>query len=233
MSKSLSEPLDDEELERLDEFLLDRLDDEAGDRIAAAGGDEGILGLSELDGFLTAIVSGPSVALPSRWLPVVWGMEAPTWDSAEHFQEIFSLIIRHQNSIADALIHSPQSFEPMFGERKVKGKTYLIVDEWCYGYLAGVALDAQGWSHADIVDVMRPIRLWGSEDGWKQIDAMSVSKQEIERAAITPAVRALHRFWLERRVRQSVAVRPTAAKVGRNEPCPCGSGKKYKQCCLH
>lgn len=23
----------------------------------------------------------------------------------------------------------------------------------------------------------------------------------------------------------------TTAKVGRNEPCPCGSGKKYKKCC--
>jgi uncharacterized protein YecA (UPF0149 family) len=22
------------------------------------------------------------------------------------------------------------------------------------------------------------------------------------------------------------------AKVGRNDPCPCGSGKKYKKCCL-
>lgn len=22
-------------------------------------------------------------------------------------------------------------------------------------------------------------------------------------------------------------------KLGRNEPCPCGSGKKYKQCCLN
>lgn len=22
-------------------------------------------------------------------------------------------------------------------------------------------------------------------------------------------------------------------KIGRNEPCPCGSGKKYKQCCLN
>lgn len=22
------------------------------------------------------------------------------------------------------------------------------------------------------------------------------------------------------------------AKVGRNDPCPCGSGKKYKQCCV-
>jgi uncharacterized protein len=21
-------------------------------------------------------------------------------------------------------------------------------------------------------------------------------------------------------------------KAGRNDPCPCGSGKKYKQCCL-
>jgi preprotein translocase subunit SecA len=24
---------------------------------------------------------------------------------------------------------------------------------------------------------------------------------------------------------------PSAKKVGRNEPCPCGSGKKYKKCC--
>lgn len=23
------------------------------------------------------------------------------------------------------------------------------------------------------------------------------------------------------------------AGVGRNDPCPCGSGKKYKQCCLN
>jgi uncharacterized protein YecA (UPF0149 family) len=23
-----------------------------------------------------------------------------------------------------------------------------------------------------------------------------------------------------------------AKKIGRNEPCPCGSGKKYKRCCL-
>jgi preprotein translocase subunit SecA len=23
----------------------------------------------------------------------------------------------------------------------------------------------------------------------------------------------------------------SGAKVGRNDPCPCGSGKKYKKCC--
>jgi hypothetical protein len=26
--------------------------------------------------------------------------------------------------------------------------------------------------------------------------------------------------------------RPTNKSVGRNDPCPCGSGKKYKKCCL-
>lgn len=25
---------------------------------------------------------------------------------------------------------------------------------------------------------------------------------------------------------------PQTARPGRNEPCPCGSGRKYKQCCL-
>ena len=23
------------------------------------------------------------------------------------------------------------------------------------------------------------------------------------------------------------------SKIGRNDPCPCGSGKKYKQCCIN
>nr|WP_272940578.1 SEC-C metal-binding domain-containing protein [Aeromonas veronii] len=35
----------------------------------------------------------------------------------------------------------------------------------------------------------------------------------------------------ERPARSQPVVAPI--KIGRNEPCPCGSGKKYKQCCLH
>ncbi len=30
-----------------------------------------------------------------------------------------------------------------------------------------------------------------------------------------------------------VSVNWRAGKVGRNDPCPCGSGRKYKRCCLH
>lgn len=84
--KNLSEPLDDEELTRLDDFLLDRMDDETSDRSAAAGGDEGILDVSELDGFLTALVSSPNVIVPSIWLQAVWGARSPSGTRPSSFK---------------------------------------------------------------------------------------------------------------------------------------------------
>jgi hypothetical protein len=36
----------------------------------------------------------------------------------------------------------------------------------------------------------------------------------------------------EDRVQRGIDVLPKREKVGRNDPCPCGSGKKYKKCCL-
>lgn len=68
--KSLSEPLTDDEFQQLSDFLLDRVDEEHdGD----PDFDCGIIDVSELDGFLTAVVSGPKPIPPSEWLPVVWG----------------------------------------------------------------------------------------------------------------------------------------------------------------
>jgi uncharacterized protein len=232
--KSLSSPLDDEELTRLDDFLLDRMDDESSDRIDAAGGDEGILDVAELDGLLTAVVSGPNVIVPSKWLPAVWGAEEPTWESVEQFQEIFQLFTRHQNSIAHTLLHQPDAFEPMFTKRKVKQKTYVIVDELCLGYMRGIALDDEAWRAGgdEVEKLLQPIKLWGTEEGWDRLKVMSDAEQERERNAIAHAVRALHKYWLERREPPSMPVRRTTPKVGRNDPCPCGSGKKYKQCCL-
>jgi preprotein translocase subunit SecA len=32
--------------------------------------------------------------------------------------------------------------------------------------------------------------------------------------------------------KKQAPVLKSRAKVGRNDPCPCGSGKKYKKCCL-
>lgn len=40
-----------------------------------------------------------------------------------------------------------------------------------------------------------------------------------------------YRSWRIYRNRNQVPVRREGPKIGRNDPCPCGSGKKYKKCC--
>lgn len=43
---------------------------------------------------------------------------------------------------------------------------------------------------------------------------------------------ANHLNGIEERVEESNFVLPKQIEPGRNEKCPCGSGKKYKQCCI-
>ena len=40
-------------------------------------------------------------------------------------------------------------------------------------------------------------------------------------------------FYVEGNVYGKEPVRRAEPKIGRNDPCPCGSGKKYKKCCMH
>jgi uncharacterized protein len=230
---NLSEPLSDEELDRLDEILLDRVDEDA----VTDGMDEGILNVSELDGLLTAVVSGPVTIMPSRWLPVVWGDFEPTWERVEDFEAFMSMAVRHMNCIAAWLIHEPEGFEPMFLERAWKGETIAIVDEWCEGYMRGVRLALDQWSVGtpEIADLLDPIRAFTEETGWLAHELPEVGMKKL-RNSITPNARAIHAYWLERRgesLRGEVATaRRSEPSVGRNAPCPCGSGKKYKKCCL-
>ncbi|MEN8109003.1 MAG: UPF0149 family protein [Pseudomonadota bacterium] len=166
--KDLVTPLTDEEFDRLDRFLLDRIDEGA----ETLDKDEGVLDISELDGLFTAFVSGPISAVPSQWLLVVWGDFEPVWESQEEFQEIFSLMIRHMNSIVHTLMDYPEEFEPLFLEREVEGITYTIVDEWCEGYLRGVELAQEVWNSCEeeMADLFVPIFDFTAKTKWRGHD---------------------------------------------------------------
>lgn len=54
------------------------------------------------------------------------------------------------------------------------------------------------------------------------------------READLQALAAEQRAWQQETggiVATASPVRRAAPKVGRNDPCPCGSGRKYKRCC--
>ena len=56
-------------------------------------------------------------------------------------------------------------------------------------------------------------------------------KMEIKRVQVANPVSAGFAGGEKKTTVKKVNVPKTSSKVGRNEPCPCGSGKKYKNCC--
>ena len=101
-----SGPLTNLEIEELDTFLL------------SDGGLENAMDVSSLDGFLCAVLSGPNVIMPSKWIPWVWDSteanQSPEFTSEKQAQRILDLLMRHANDIAVTLTQFPQYYEPLF-----------------------------------------------------------------------------------------------------------------------
>ena len=229
-------PLSDAEVEELDLFLLE-----------AEGIDEA-MDLSTLDGFLTAILCGPKTILPSEWLRWVWDMErgedAPVFKDQAQAQRILGLLLRHMNDIAETLHQAPEHYEPLLMENPNDGAPIPIIDDWCAGFMKGVHLDRDGWLPvlAGKPEWLSTILLYGTEEGWEALERKKLSLDQHKTLAdgLADSVRTIHAYWLAQRRRQSATGTGSGVvrrqpvrnpdKVGRNEPCPCGSGKKFKQC---
>ena len=151
--------------------------------------------------------------------------------------------MRRFNTIS-GMFNEPPEFAPILWERQVEGTTYRIADDWCWGFLAGVSLASEAWqpllSDAENRVMLRPIITLGSEEGWRLLEA-DIDPDAAEQAALDdlePSVITISRYWRKQwcertAVRRQAATRPRSLRVGRNEPCPCGSGRKYKRCCAN
>ena len=228
----LDEPLSDQEVDELDAFLE-----------SAATPDE-CMDITALDGFLTAVAIGPGFPLPSSWMPVIWGERAePSFDSAEQAGRIVSLIMRRINMICGGLQEGLPAFEPILLEGEVEGgETIVLAHDWCAGFMAGVEFSFDDWrSLVDDQDnsaFLVPFVKLGTEEGRDEINGAADPRAEHDRFVelIEPCVVAIDAFWKLRWRKMSSGqrdafARPRRHKVGRNDPCPCGSQRKFKKCC--
>jgi uncharacterized protein len=233
----MSTCLSDEELDELDQFLTsDATADEA-------------MPLSVLDGYLTAIVIGPTTVMPSRWMPSVWdpsGQHAPEFETIDQAQRITSLIFRHMNGIVWRLQHNPDSFDPVIDVVAYENGAHESLDgeAWSFGFMQGVALTRSEWQPVfddpTAFGALRPIFLLGAETDELVDNEDSLTRWPDQREELTKqipsCVAAIYRFWLPQRKadrESTIAAIPARnlAKVGRNDPCPCGGGRKFKKCC--
>jgi uncharacterized protein len=109
---------------------------------------------------------------------------------------------------------------------------------WAYGFMAGINLQRQDWQSVfddtEKAAILRPIYLLGTEDLTEEEEALIETPEQREELAmqVPASVAELYRLWTPvRRVVNDPALRSSLPKIGRNEKCPCGSGRKYKKCC--
>ena len=194
---------------------------------------DSILSASELDGYFAAIVSGPRQIDPGLWYPHIWAEQLPKWTSEKEGERFTKLAVELMSEAAFMLDEEPDDYEAIFlADNQGKGEK-LIVSQWCAGYLRGAQV--AGWIEAELPEeleaALASISLHGSEEGVDALNAMSDEAYDASVATVEPAAVALYQYW-QQHLEPVVPVRREEAKVGRNDPCTCGSGKKYKQCCL-
>lgn len=230
----LEHSLSDTEIDELDDFL-------AGEAI-----EETSMDVSTLEGFLTAIVIGPRTVLPSEWLPWIWDMyeaeAGPQFANETQANTIMSLIMRHYNAVIHTFTADPTSFEPIFWRGSQWGAA-----EWCEGFLLGLQFCDEEWSALAIGQPtwFTPFLRLGTEDGIKITSKDGSAEKWMDE--IEPSLVRIHAYWDEIRSsepdepigddfhfgdrKEIVQVVRDGPKIGRNDPCPCGSGKKFKKCC--
>lgn len=195
------------------------------------------MSMSEIDGLLTAVVIGPVFPPPSQWMPLVWGDEGgPEYSSQAQAERITGLLMRHMNSLSRQLQEDPDEFEPMLlVDLDEDRKRIVIADHWCLGFMAGVSLNEDAWQEVEAT--LLPFIMFASEPGDAEIDEELETNREYWITQLGFAVAAINRCFLAYRTGGRLGPETVISpepKVGRNDLCPCGSGKKYKKCCgLH
>jgi uncharacterized protein len=185
-------PLNPDELDWLDRVLYERLDEDEPE-----DAEEGVISVAELDGFFTALVSGPLRAEDVDWWALVWGDFEPEWENEDEFNAVLGLMQRHLNTIAATLAESPEEFEPLFMEYEEEGELFLSVDDWCEGYMRVVALAEKRWQTGGegMRKLLAPIRAFSSVSDWRAHNRSSESEFDQMSAALAPNVRRIYIYW--------------------------------------
>ena len=207
------------------------------DFLASERAPTGSLSMLALDGYLTALHAGPSLIPPGEWMAGIWGDE-PVFDNIEEAQSILGALMLHYNAIGTELDKGPKGYRPYGWSVDPAERTSTeTVAEWSFGFWKGIRLRHREWwpmvRDSDTRVLLAPILCFiETEDGESVLKGNPDALDDlmIDAADMIPdVVPAIRNYWRSAAASQPKQSRST--RPGRNDPCPCGSGKKYKRCC--
>ncbi|MDA1099421.1 MAG: UPF0149 family protein [Proteobacteria bacterium] len=196
-----------------------------------------------LDGFFAALACCPDLVMPSEYMPIIQNGETEdgdmVFDDLGDARRFMDLVSQHWNYVHYQLNESPVYF-PLLREDETGA---YGGNDWANGFLCGINMRHGIWSELinseEHGGSMVPIWALAYEhhpEADMRPYTLPIDEKKREELIIGAAagVMRMHAYY-RRQGREYAAqtetfVRPHR-KIGRNEPCPCGSGKKYKRCC--
>lgn len=182
-------------------------------------------------GLIAALASGPELAPPSTWLPMVLGNHP--LNSKADAQALLEPVMFLFNDTLEAFEGLPARICPDTDDEAATA-------EWCAGYVAGIKLDATWLADAEAMRISVPLFVFAgeipSDELEKAMPGKDIAKWKHDMREYLPdLVLRLHLHWEPTRAAVAEAMATgtvrSGPKIGRNDPCPCGSGKKHKRCC--
>lgn len=216
------------------------------------------LELEALDGFITALHCSPRALAPAEYLPVLLGEDyLGAFASTPQFAEFIAYFNRRWHDVAACLarpvedLTDPGALVPMLNDWEATLADMTPEEQaevaaldiayygmaWAEGFLWAVEYWEDDWTlpagHAleeKLDDLLDPFYILTIPDAEQAEHERKHTRQEWVGAALWGAY-DLREFW--QRMPDYITREPilTAPEPGRNDPCPCGSGKKFKKCC--
>ncbi|VEJ20950.1 UPF0149 family protein [Neisseria animaloris] len=213
-------PFDEASLQRLSE-LLDAKAETAN-----------TMRCDEVQAYMMALLSGPDDLNTSEWLPEVVGNESLF--SQEECDEIESLVMSmvldmrmkfQEKMLPDLWLYEDAAEHPDF-------------HTWCNAYLYALDVVPTDWFETiddeEFEDLFYPIMALGGiydedENGEMVLHLTNRELTQLE-SELPHVLLDIYHYW-QSVINKPKTIRRESEKIGRNDPCTCGSGKKYKTCC--
>ncbi len=213
----------------------------------------GTLRYHELQGFLFAVASAPEVVPLSDWLPIIFGDQEVDYASRDEAQEILGQIMVLYNSVKAAVLDAPTLLPadcPLWDDVLANFEDAAPIAQWSRGFLLGHQWLEELWAayvpealDEEFGATMMTLSFFSS----RQLAEAFLAEATAPARSLEALAETMRRVFPDAVIqyahlgRRSIAtvmmddadtLEPArTAKVGRNAPCPCGSGKKYKRCC--
>ncbi|MDH3376724.1 MAG: UPF0149 family protein [Gammaproteobacteria bacterium] len=204
------------------------------------------MNLEMLDGFFASLICSPKLIMPSQYMPEIWGggemAQEEAYESMEEAERFMTLLMAHWNHRAQTLqnddVYLPLLLEDDRGIAKG--------NDWAKGFQRGMGFHQADWmellddeEHGGAMVAIFALAHEHDPDPEMRPYQEPIDETQREQLLVGLAAGAMrvyryfepHRLMAARVEDAATPHRRESPKIGRNAPCPCGSGRKYKQCC--